>query len=223
MKTGHLIVVAACAGAAPFPALAGDVDITKNRDSRITVWNTFLGSRYGDPVYNGTLPAGHRLRLSEGWITGLSVEQDPLGVALHNTTTGMAMVTGGPGSYTMEDLTVAVGSLAGPTGRLGVPDFASSFFDVFVTIDLDDFVMGGGGSLPLGSTVEFMNGAAVSMPGLSAGLSEYTFDAMTGWASASPFTGSLEVIGDMGLSLVPAPGTVVLGAMGAALAWRRRR
>src|SRR5436305_1389661 len=113
MKTQHIAVVAACAMLSA-PALAGNVDITKNRDSHITVWNTFLGSRYGDPAYDGTLPAGHRLQISEGWFTDLSVVQDPVAANLFRTTTGMAQVTGAAGNYTMTDLTAAVGSLAGP-------------------------------------------------------------------------------------------------------------
>jgi hypothetical protein len=214
-------VVAACAVSAP--ALAGNVDITKNRDSHVTVWNTLLGFRYGDPVYDGTLPAGHRLQISEGWLTDLSVVQDPLAAGLHRTTTGMAMITGGPGTYTMPDLTQAVGMLAGPTGRIGVPDLASSFFDVFVTIDLDDFVHSGGGALPLGTSLSFLNGDCVSQPGLHAGLSDYMFSAGSGWQTGSPFSGELTVIGEMGLSLVPAPGTAMLGAMGGLLALRRKR
>lgn len=209
----------ALAGASP--ALAGDVDITKNRDSDITVWNTLLGFRYGDPVYRGRLPRGHRLRLREGWLTDLSVEQDPLAMGLHNTTTGMAVVTGGPGGYTMEDLTNAVSSLVGPSGRLAVPDLASSFFDIFVTIDLDDFHYGGGGALPFGSQVDFSNGRC-DIPGLTAGLAPFTFDARAGWTSPHPFTGTLEVIGEMGLR-VPTPGAGALALSAGLLALRRRR
>jgi hypothetical protein len=149
--------------------------------------------------------------------------QDPVAAGLNNTTTGMAMVMGGPGSYTMQDLTAAVGLLAGPTGRIGVPDLASSFFDVFVTIDLDDFVNNGGGALPLGTSLSFVNGNCVSQRGLYAGLSEYMFSASGGWETAAPFTGELSVIGEMGLSLVPAPGSAVLGVMGGLLLLKRRR
>src|SRR5204863_7154850 len=107
MNAPLLTALAACA-ALPLPALAGDVDILKNRDSHVIVWNTFLGSRYGDPAYDGILPAGHRLQMSEGWFTDLSVQQDPQLLSLHRTTTGMAAVTGQPGNYTMPNLESAV-------------------------------------------------------------------------------------------------------------------
>src|SRR5204862_7062207 len=124
-----------------------------------------LGSRYGDPAYDGILPAGHRLQMSEGWFTDLSVQQDPQLLSLHRTTTGMAAVTGQPGNYTMPNLETAVAALAGPGGRIGIPDPANTFFDIFVTVDLDDFVQSGGHAMPLGQVVQFVNGHCTTQPG----------------------------------------------------------
>jgi hypothetical protein len=174
-------------------------------------------------VYDGTLPAGHRLQISDGWFTDLSVVQDPVATNLHRTTTGMAQVTGTTGSYTMTDLATAVGALAGPTGRLSMPDLASASQDIFVTVDLDDFVNGGGAALPFGSTLDFVDGLCTTQEGLSAGLSDFTFSSDSGWTTSSPFTGELTVIGEMGLSLVPTPGTAVLGALAGLALVRRRR
>ncbi len=201
--------------------LAGDVDIQKNRDSHVTVWNTVLGYRYGDPVYDGTLPAGHKLKISEGWFTDLSVQQDLFAMNNHRATTGLAMVTGSPGSYTMPNLESAVTSLAG-NNRIAVPDFASSFFDVFVTIDLDNYVMGGGFVPPLDSTLPVMGGHIPGMPGVSIGLTPFEFDPVNGWYTTTPFTGQVTAIGEMGLQS-PAPGSVALLALGGAMLGRRRR
>ncbi len=206
---------------APQSAYAGDVDITKNRDSRITVWKTLLGYRYGDPIYDGTLPAGHNLKISEGWLTDLSVQQDLLALGNHRTTTGMATVTGTPGTYTMPNLEAAVTALAGDS-RIALPDFASSFFDVFVTIDLDDYVLGGGHAPPMGSSFFAINGQIPGMPGVSIGLAPFEFNSSTGWTTPSLFTGSLDVIGEMGLQ-TPAPGATTLLALGTLITLRRRR
>lgn len=219
MKRTSIVSGMALAAVIASPALAGNVDITKNRDSHITVWNTLLGYRYGDPVYDGTLPAGHNLKITEGWITDLSVQQDLPGG--RRTTTGMATVTGSPGSYTMPSLETAVASLAGDS-RVSLPDFGASFFDVFVTIDLDDYVLGGGHAPPMGSSFFSMNGQIPGMPGVFVGLTPFEFNSMDGWYTASPYTGSLEVIGEMGLQ-TPAPGSVALLSVGGALVVRRRR
>ncbi len=221
MKTTKILAIIAACGAAPLTALAGNVDITKNRDSHITVYNTLLGFRYGDPVYDGTLPSGHRLQISEGWLTDLSVVQDPLALGLHQTTTGFAMVTGSPGNYTMSDLTQAVGTLAG-TGRIGAADLASSFFDVFVTVDLDDYVLGGGHAPAIGTSLDVVNGHCVSLPGFTVGMTDFTFSQASGWTTATPFTGQVQVIGEMGLQ-VPTPGTLALASLGGLLLSRRRR
>ncbi|MCC6676175.1 MAG: hypothetical protein IT436_03440 [Phycisphaerales bacterium] len=214
---GMTVIVA---GAWVSPARAGDVDITKNRDSHIRVWNTFLGSRYGDPTYDGTLPAGHRLRQSEGWFTDLSVEQDPVAAAQFNTTTGLAAVTGDPGSYTMPALETAVAMLAGDS-RIGVSDFASPQSDIFVTFDLDDYVLGGGHALPIGASLFAMGGEIPGMPGVTVGLTPFEFSASTGWTTEMAYTGPLEVIGEMGLR-APAPGAISLLGLGAVVLLRRR-
>lgn len=216
-KVIALSVVAAAAGA----ARAGDVDITKNRDSHIRVWNTLLGFRYGDPVYDGTLPSGHRLQLAEGWVTDLSVEQDPVAAAAFNTTTGLAVVTGGPGSYTMPELESGVSALVGDA-RLAVADLASPVNDIFVTFDLDDYFMGGGHAPPVGTLLNAIAGQIPGMPGVVVGLAEFQFGADQGWTTTALYSGPIEVIGEMGLR-VPAPGSMALLVIGSALASARRR
>lgn len=206
----------------PAVAQAGNVDITKNRDSHITVWNTVLGYRYGDPVYDGTLPAGHNLKISEGWFTDLSVQQDfPALAGAHRTTTGMAQVTGSPGSYTMPDLESAVGGLAGD-GRISLPDFSSPLADFFVSIDLDDYVQGGGHAPAVGSQFFAVGGQIPGMPGVFLGLTSFDFDSLNGWYTSSPYTGPVDVIGEMGLQ-TPAPGSAALLGLGALVGFRRRR
>lgn len=202
-------------------ALAGDVDITKNRDSHVTVWKTLLGYRYGDPIYNGTLPSGHRLQISEGWLTDLSVEQDPVAAGAFNTTTGFAMVTGGPGTYTMPDLTSAMTSLAG-NSRLGFSDLASPLTDIHVTFDLDDYFYGGGHAMPVGTNLFANNGQIAGMPGVLVGLTPFTFDSSTGWTTGSLYTGPLSVIGEMGLA-APTPGSLALAGLSGIILKRRRR
>ncbi len=190
----------------PNTAAARDLDITKDRDSQITVWHTLLGSRYGDPAYNGTLPAGHRLQIPGGnhWWTDFSIQQDYLAAAApRRTTTGLAVVTGSPGAYAMVDLAQAVSTLAPLAGgRIAMPDLQSSFFDVFITIDLDDFVQMGGSQISWapGMQLTFQNGVCNQNQAIHAAMAAYNFSPQTGWTSPQPYTGPLTVFGQIGLT-----------------------
>ena len=116
---------------------------------------------------------------------------------------GLAAVTGGPGNYGMADLAQAVdvlSPLAG--GRIVMPDLRDSFFDIFVTVDLDDFVLSGGSAQPwpIGMPVQFQNGVCLQNPAIHAGRTEFQFGQVGGWVSSQPFSGQLFVFGQLGLT-----------------------
>lgn len=202
----RVLTVLAGSAVLSVPALARDLDMTKDRDSRITVYHTLFGSRYGDPAYNGTLPGGHQLKIPGGihWWTDFSIEQDYLVAAVNRrTTTGLAMVTGGPGNYGMADLAQAVSFLAPLAGgRISIPDMTNSFFDVFVAVDLDDYVQSGWAtqSLPIGMPLQFQNGVCVQNPSIHAGLAAFAFNPAVGWVTPQPLNGQLQVFGQIGLT-----------------------
>ena len=185
------------------PALARDLDITKNQNAHVKVWHTLGGFRYGDPAYDGDLPAGHNLKIPGGnhWWTDFSVEQNLLAMNT-TTTTGLAMITGGPGNYAMADLAQAVDMLAPLSGgRISIPDLqADSFFDIFVCVDLDNYVQSSGHSPGVGQVLQFVNGQCTTQPGLTAARAAYTFNPSQGWISPQPYTGPLRVFGEIGLT-----------------------
>jgi hypothetical protein len=204
MNACRVAVLAACAGSA-LPALARDLEMTKDRDSSITVYHTLMGARYGDPAYSGTLPAGHTLKIPGGnhWWTDFSIIQDPLAAGNHRTTTAVAAVVGQPGNYTMLDLASAVEALAPLSGgRIPIPDLRSSFFDVFVAVDLDNYAQSGGGLQPwtIGMILQFQNGVCMQNPAIHAGLQDFQFTPASGWNSPQPFNGQLDVFGSIVLT-----------------------
>lgn len=182
-----------------WPAIAGDVDIRKDRDSHVTVWRTLLGFRFGDPVYDGHLPAGHRLRMREGWLTDLSVTQD-LEVNLR-TEHQIAAMVGHPGFVRMAELDPWVRDMYG---------------DEVITVA--DFAPGGPGIVPAlhvavdlteidpwrwfcpGEVFLVIGGQALELPGYQFGLETFDYLEGLGWVNPAPYTGEVMIIGEMGLN-----------------------
>lgn len=185
--------------------LAGDVDIRKNQDSHVRVWRTLLGFRVGDPIYDGTLPAGHRLRIKEGWITDLSVEQD-LPSMLAHTQHDMAALVGGPGMVTMAPLDEWVYSAWGD--EVGtVIDFAPGLVpatpELYVAVDLAQ-IDPWRWTCP-GEIFFVFNGQVLGLPGYQFGHVPFEYVDGEGWMNEVPYNGEVQAIGEMGLNASPCP------------------
>lgn len=185
-------------------ALAGDVDIKKDRDSHVTVWRTLLGFRIGDPVYDGTLPGGHRLRVRSSWLTDLSVTQDLLvadqrveyQIASFDSPTGVAeMVDLEPWLRDRlgKEVFTIVDFLPGP---LGPPH------DLFVGISLDHcdpFPP----TEPLGTIVPVIHGMALGYQGYQFSRMPFVYLPAQGWVNEAPFDGQIQIAGEITLNAEP--------------------
>jgi len=183
-------------------ALAATVTITKDRDSNIRVWNTFFGFRVGDPIYEGWLPAGNTLTVSSSWwATDLSVAQDtPTGPAEHSIG---AVQEKSEGVYELAELNTWLGENFGFTPQL-LADLAhtASGPPLFVAIDISEFLFSGA-AVPPGTPVSVVTGEADDLPGYLIGTTPISFDPNEGWVNPDPYTGTLEVIGEI---TIAAPG-----------------
>ncbi len=184
---------------------AGDVDIRKNRDSHVTVWRTLLGFRVGDPVYDGTLPEGHRLRVRSHWLTDLSVTQDLPTVAAH-TQHDMAALIGPPGMVTMAPLDDWVRDAWGDEAGTVIdfaPGLAPSAPELYVAIDLtriDPWKW----TCP-GELFFVINGEVLGLPGYAFSHVPFEYIDGEGWINLAPFNGEIEAIGEMTLNASPYP------------------
>jgi len=171
-----------------------------------TVWATLLGEKVSK-IYEGrNIPPCHWIKISgPWWSTDAACKQTFRNYrgGDRSTETSLAVVRGAPGSYTMPVLEEA---LAGPpfngTSSL-YPDMVSSFFDIFVAIDVDDFVAGGGIVPPPGTVLQVVNGQVVNypMPGVLVATQPFEFTTEYGWTSSALLTGPVEAIGEMELGL----------------------
>jgi hypothetical protein len=171
-----------------------------------TVWATVFGAKMSK-IYEGrNIPPCHWIKISgPWWSTDASCAQTFRNYrgSDRSTETSLAVVTGAPGSYTMPVLEEA---LAGPpfNGASSLyPDMVNSFFDIFVAIDIDDFVAGGGIVPPPGAVLQVVDGEVVNypMPGVLIATQPFEFTTEYGWTSSALLTGPVEVIGEMELGL----------------------
>jgi len=189
-----------------------------------TIYRTLFGIRMGT-IYDGTnIPPCQWVRASGGRLTDRELVQRFLGVAYNRTTsTSVAMVTGTPGNYTMEDLVAALSNPPfDPNEWSYYPDLASLSEDIYVVIDIDDFYAGGGVVPPLFTTLDVANGQVMNynMPGLLVSTMPFAFSVGQGWTSTGLLTGQVDVIGE--IALIPEPGALsLLGLCGLVLARRR--
>lgn len=199
----RLVLGAALLLASAGMAFAGDVDLRKSRDTHVTIWHTLLGFRVGDPVYDGDLAAGDRLRVKSSWVTDLSVEQTFLATARFTQTDFAALEPAG-GLVNMAFLDDYVRDTFGqfvPT----YSDFAPvSAPEVYVTVDI---AVAEPYALEVGTLlfVEFgevlpQDGAPDGLPGVQFGLAPFTFAPTTGWITPVPYVGLVEVVGEIGLN-----------------------
>ena len=68
MKQSRLIIVVLLFVMLWAVPVMAKVDITKDRDSYIEVWNTLFGFKVGDPIYEGWVPAGHWTARVQLWL-----------------------------------------------------------------------------------------------------------------------------------------------------------
>lgn len=200
-----LLAAGALAIAAGSAAFAGDLDIRKDRDSHITVWRTLFGFRFGDPIYDGNLPAGHRLRQREGWLTDLSVTQD-LAAGNIRTEHHIAAMEGHTGFLRMAELDPWVrdhfGEEVATVGDF-MPGMAGTTPELHVAVDLsriDPWAWFCPGMLFM-----VFNGETPALPGYQFGNVPPEYIEGLGWVNPAPYTGEVILIGEFGLNASPYP------------------
>jgi len=194
-------------------AYADGYDIHKAVDVRITVWQTVLFFRVGDPITDVDLPHCQRFiqtvpKSCDHWYTDLSMEQRYLSMGLQRmTTNSYGAITHDPhmpGQYTMPLLHDYLYGKMGQA-RLAVPDLAQgtpveSFFDIFVAVDLEKWIAGGGVQPPENAVILITNGTSPMLPGVQVGLDPIMFTPAQGLVNPNPYTGNVWEIGDPGLT-----------------------
>ncbi|MHC4742923.1 MAG: DUF7901 domain-containing protein [Planctomycetota bacterium] len=177
------------------------VDITKDRDSHIKVWNTIFGFRLGDPIYEGDLPAGHRLVVTEAWwATDTSIEQTFLGLGSQAVFNFAPIVPdhSNPGLLTMAEKLPWLAEHFGSERKVFV-DVSSPFGNIFVAVDMTEALLSGAPPLPPGVVVNAFGGRVPELPGYQFGFVEQPFDPVFGWFNPAPYDGPLEIIGEIGM------------------------
>ncbi|MFH1371903.1 MAG: hypothetical protein ABII09_11555 [Planctomycetota bacterium] len=187
-----VLLVTICISQAAF---AAKVTILKNRDSNITVWNTFFGFRIGDPIYTGTLPAGTPLIItSNWWATDLSVEQDVVGnLADHSIG---AVQEKAPGVYELAELNTWLGRNFGFTPQLlaDLGHFVAGPL-LYIAVDINEFLLSGVPVPPPGTILTVIGGEIPVLPGYVVGNVPISFDPGQGWVNPAPYFGDIGVIG----------------------------
>lgn len=215
---------AAACGAFAVVSFAADVDITKNRDANIKVWNTLFGVRIGDPIYDADVPAGHRVQVNGAWwATDTSTKQRFLraGGGVGQAEHAFAPVMpDGPG-YTMAVMNDWLSANYGDN-RIAFTDAMSETTDISIAIDMEAWRLSGSpAAIPMGTPIDVLNGVSPLLPGYQIGTSPVEFSAGGGWLNPSPFTGTIYSFGEIGFA-VPEPASLVLLLMGGASLLRRR-
>lgn len=177
------------------------VDVTKDRDSHIKVWNTLFGFRVGDPIYDGDLPAGNRLVVTEGWwATDTSMEQTFIGLGNQAVFNFAPIVPDPlfPGQLTMAQKLPWLEANFGSERKV-FADFSSPLGNIFVAVDMAEALFFPGPPIPPGSVLNAFNGQVPELPGYQIGFAEQVFDPFFGWINPAPYDGPLEVIGEIGM------------------------
>ena len=205
-------------------AMAADVEIDKSRDVNLKVWNTILGIRIGDPIYDGDLPKEDKAEVNKSWwATDTSTQQRFLNdnrVAHHAIGT---VVEDSPGHFTMPQQNDWLIAKVGDRW-VGFADLKAENTDIYVAVDAAGWINGGEPTYePEVTTIQVNNGIeALQLPGYQIGTSEITFSETTGWVNPSPYTGDVTVIGSIAIR-APEPATLLLLGLGTLAVLRRRR
>ncbi|MBW8041160.1 MAG: hypothetical protein FVQ85_14315 [Planctomycetes bacterium] len=181
---------------------AADVDIKKSRDVNLKVWNTFAGFKFGDPIFDGDVPAGDRVKVNGSWYaTDTATQQRFINGSVANHSIG-AVVAVSPGVFEMPELQAWLAANVG-TGRVELADVKSEEADIHVAVDLTQWVISGIGPFPDGTIIPIMNGISPMLPGYQVGLVDVLFDPAVGWVNPVPYSGEVTVVGDIGLTAAP--------------------
>lgn len=133
------------------------------------------------------------------------------------STTTLAFLGDVEGTFTELDLASATNLFMGPYNRFFAPFFFDPSQDLFVGIDLTQWLMEPI-NFNFGQTVSFTNGVSDELPGIMVGTSEVILGA-SGFQTAAPFNGVLAIQGDFDGKAVPEPSasTLLLVGMAAVL------
>ncbi|MHC4086626.1 MAG: DUF7901 domain-containing protein [Planctomycetota bacterium] len=184
---------------------AADVDIKKSKDVNLKVWNTFLGIKIGDPIYDGDVPAGDRVQVNGSWwATDVAVKQRFIRDVVANTADHSigAVVAAGPGVFEMQEMQTWLTANVG-TRRVELTDIKSGDADIHVAVDLVQWIAGGEPVNPVGAVIPIMHGTSPLLPGYQVSLAGVVFDPAQGWVNTAPYSGEVTVVGDIGLTAAP--------------------
>ncbi|MHC4098851.1 MAG: hypothetical protein ACYSU3_22685 [Planctomycetota bacterium] len=190
---------------------AADVDIKKSKDVNLKVWNTFLGIKIGDPIYDGDVPAGDRVQVNGSWwATDVAVKQRFIRDVVANTADHSigAVVAAGPGVFEMQEMQTWLTANVG-TRRVELTDIKSGDADIHVAVDLVQWIAGGEPVNPVGAVIPIMHGTSPLLPGYQVSLAGVVFDPAQGWVNTAPYSGEVTVVGDIGLTAAPDHGTLI--------------
>jgi hypothetical protein len=199
MKTLKILIVALVVLALVPQAAPASVTITKSEPSHVKAWNTFLGIRASvivDVTMTGTL------RISESWwATDLEIEQTPASSVYAASHSIAPLVPDPAGGYAMTAMLPWMEANFGNAAR-ACPDLfpPDSFFDVFVSVDLSEWLHSGAPLPPLGALVDIIGGQSPHLPGYKVGMAPVQFDPAIGWANPQPYNGPISVLGHIDIS-----------------------
>jgi hypothetical protein len=204
------------------PAEAGSVLTTRatihvGRTAKVTIQPTRNFVDYGPPINLGTVKACVKtpFDLPRG-----ATDYRPI-VTLNTGTTATDYIGAilpdptNPGHVFLPDLANYLYAKIG-LNEVDFPDLANSSVNVFISIDLEKWINGGGVAPPFETVETFNNGTSASLPGIQVGLSPFTFDPNVGFVNSDPFTGDVFELGIQSVQaqMVPEPSSFILLVVG---------
>jgi hypothetical protein len=136
-----------------------------------------------------------------------------------DTTYGVITAETG-GGFHLSNLAEGLFNLIGSNEAL-TPYLSNQAIPLFIGIDLTQWLAK---PTPFneGDVFTFVNGLSTSLPGFIVSTSNISFSPVVGWVTTSPFTGSAEVDGTLGITAIPEPASIILLFTGLVWLYRGR-
>jgi len=205
ISSAFVVVIILSVGICAGPCAGWRAGICKWQEggSYFSVSATVLGVRVGEPIVKNRYCADFETCWFDlpWWSTDFLVEQNGAITVWPRWYFSLAAILpdpANPGWYTMPRMDAYLLAKVG-CDQVAVPDIVDSFFDVYVSIDVEQWINGQGVLPPPGSQVSVSNGTSPMLPGIQVGTSEIVFEPAYGWVNSNPYTGTMLVLGRMTL------------------------